>query len=129
MTIKHLHLHVSQILNVKQGYSKCSVCPVTETAFITDDEGIAFAGKTAGFDVLKVKKGSVSLSGYEYGFIGGCCGMVDADKLLFCGNAKLHDNYEDIKSFVNNYKIEIISLNGNQPTDIGSFFAVTESEE
>jgi hypothetical protein len=60
------------IIDVKQGYTKCSVLPVSNNAFITDDISIYNQCVSFGIDVLYVGKGDVSLPGYNYGFIGGC---------------------------------------------------------
>lgn len=118
-----------QIIHVQQGYTKCSVCPITEQALITDDSGIFTAARKKGFDALLVQKGSVELPGYEYGFIGGCCGKIAPNRLLFIGAARQHCDYNRIYSFTQKYGIDIVSLNQNKLFDIGSFIPLTESEE
>lgn len=88
-----------RIIDVKQGYTKCSLCPVRENAVITDDSGIEKALLKYGYDVLKVSKGSVRLNGFDYGFIGGCSAMISRDILLFLGNFEMHSDKDRIKAF------------------------------
>lgn len=117
-----------QIINVNQGYSKCSICPVYENAYITDDIGIYNCLKAYNNDVLLVKKGSVKLNGYNYGFIGGCCGKLSNDIIAFCGDVKKHSDYNEIKSFTANYNINLLSLSNNDLIDIGSLIPISEIE-
>lgn len=116
------------VINTRQGYTKCSLCPVADGAFITDDKSIAVALKNAKYDVLEVKKGSVALDGYDYGFIGGACSKISKNILAFFGNAKEHKSYEDIKAFCENYKIDFLSLGNGRPCDIGSFIPIFEND-
>lgn len=111
------------IISCRQGYTKCSVCVVNDNALLTDDPGIANAVHPF-FDVLLVQKGSVRLSGYPYGFIGGCCGLIAPDTLLFVGDYKKLEDAERICSFLRNYGIYAESLSDGPLTDIGSFMPV-----
>lgn len=115
-----------KLLNVRQGYCKCSVLPVTESAFITDDSGIFKALKSIGKDALLIQKGSVRLKGFGYGFIGGCAGKLSHDIIAFCGDIKRHSDYNNIKSFLDNYGIYAVSLSDGELTDVGSIIPVTE---
>lgn len=117
-----------RIIDVKQGYTKCSLCPVRENAVITDDSGIEKALLKYGYDVLKVNKGSVRLLGFDYGFIGGCSAMISRDILLFFGNFEMHSDKDRIKAFLQNYGIMPQSLNGDDLTDIGSIIPLSEQQ-
>ena len=114
------------VVNSKQGYSKCSVLPVSDNAFITDDISVYNALKSAENDVLYTEKGSVELKGFPYGFIGGCAGKISNDCIAVCGDIKLHKDFDNIKSFCRNYKTELMSLGNGQPEDIGSIIPLTE---
>lgn len=116
------------VIDVNQGYAKCSVCAVSDKAFITDDKSIYKALKNAEYDVLEVKKGSVALDGYDYGFIGGACCKISKDVLAFFGNAKAHKSYDDIKAFCKNYNVDLLSLDNERLCDIGSFIPIFENE-
>lgn len=114
---------------VKQGYTKCSVAVVSPNAVITDDSGIARAAGADKLDVLLVKKGSVHLQGFPYGFIGGCCSLVSKDIMLFTGNVQNHINADEICAFLRNYHIYPVSLTNGDLTDVGSFIPLLQQEE
>lgn len=114
------------IINVNQGYTKCSICIVNENAVITDDESIfAAAGKFLN-DVLFISKGSIGLRGYNYGFIGGCCGKIDKDKLAFNGELMSHRDFNNIIDFLNRNNIECIELCQGRLEDIGGILPLYE---
>lgn len=114
-----------EIIDVSQGYAKCSTAIISNNAIITDDEAIyKVCKKLNSIDVLKISKGSVKLKGYDYGFIGGCCFKADKNSLVFFGNPKLHTDYENIKAFCKNYGIELIALNNDKLIDIGGAVVV-----
>ena len=62
----------------------------------------------------------------NYGFIGGCCGLIDKDLMLFNGNLKSHRNYNEINSFLSNYKIKVLSVGDYPLTDIGGILPLLE---
>lgn len=63
-------------VDVPQGYTRCCLLPVDDTSFITSDNGIAKALIAAGADVLTIEQGHIQLTGFNYGFIGGCAGHI-----------------------------------------------------
>ena len=113
---------------VKQGYTKCSIIAVTESALITDDVGIARAANADKLDVLCVAKGSVRLQGYPYGFIGGCASRIAKDCMLFTGNVQNHADADSIVAFLRNYHIFPEALTNDDLTDIGSFIPLFQQE-
>lgn len=110
------------IINVKQGYTKCSVVPVSENALITDDESVFSECKKRGLDVLKVQKGSVYLEGFDYGFIGGTCGNID-NELVFNGDITSHPDFDSIDLFLKKYGIKTVCFE-NKLEDIGSLIPI-----
>ena len=115
-----------KIINVKQGYTKCSTAIVSENAVITSDNGIYNSCKKY-IDVLKIEAGFINLYGYNYGFIGGCCGKLSKDILAFTGKVSEHKNYNDIKAFLNNHKINILELTNKPLVDIGSIIPIKQA--
>ena len=87
-----------QIINTTQGYTKCSVCKVSDNAIITADKGIAALAQSNGIDVLRICEGHVKLDGYDYGFIGGASGVF-GDTVYFCGNLDTHPDAKEIVAF------------------------------
>ena len=112
------------IIGVKQGYSKCSICIVDENSIITSDISIYKKAAQNKINVLLIEKGHINLDGYDYGFIGGCSGLINKNKLAFTGNIELHPNYIDIKKFCEGRGVEIISLSYKKLRDYGSLLPV-----
>ena len=110
-----------EIINVKQGYTKCSIAVVSDNAVITSDKAIADACKVAEIDVLPVNQGHVSLPPYDYGFIGGASGFCD-DKVYFCGSLDRHPDGERIKEFCEKHGKAAISLSDGKLQDVGTLF-------
>ena len=109
-----------ELINVKQGYSKCSICIVSENAIITSDKKIALRSTEYGFDALCIREGYVKLKDFSYGFIGGASGLISGEILAFNGNIKKHPDYSDIKSFCRNHGVDVYSLHNKELEDIGS---------
>ena len=109
-----------ELINVKQGYTKCNVIPVDESHFITEDSGIfkAVSG-LGGAECLLSEPGHVMLPGYDRGFIGGCCGRI-GDDIWFNGDITLHPDYEKIRTMIENCGLGIRYVPGMPLVDIGS---------
>ena len=107
-------------INVNQGYCKCSVCIVDENSIITSDEGIYKEVIKHNIDCLLIEKGHIDLFELNYGFIGGCSGLISDDTLAFFGNIEKHPNFKEIKNFVSKRNKKIISLSEEKLTDLGS---------
>lgn len=112
-----------KIINVNQGYIKCSTCIVNENAIITSDKSIYKSCRNE-MDVLLIRQGYIELSGTDYGFIGGSSFKYNRNTLVFSGNIKLHPDYESIKSFVENHNVELLSLTEKTMIDIGSIIPI-----
>jgi len=122
--IDHAYFTGKNIIDVKQGYTKCSVCIVDENSIITSDESIEQKAAHNNINVLLIEKGNIDLNGYNYGFIGGCTGLINKNKLAFTGNIKNHPNYREIKDFCINRGVEIISLSAQKLYDYGSLLCI-----
>ena len=107
-------------INVRQGYSKCSICIVDENSIITSDEGIYKETLKYDIDCLLIEKGHINLFELNYGFIGGCSGLISNNKLIFFSDISKHPNYKEIKEFVESKNKKIISLSKEKLLDLGS---------
>jgi len=114
------------VINVNQGYTKCSICAVNENSIITDDESIFAAAGNFFNDTLFISKGSIGLNGYGYGFIGGCCGKIDKNKIAFNGAIESHKDYKKIIDFLSRNSVECIELHNNPLYDIGGILPLCE---
>ncbi len=111
-----------EILSVKQGYAKCSICVVNNDSAITADNGIYKLLKSKGLNVLKIEEGFIELYGMQ-GFIGGASGLINKNTLCFNGDLKTHPNCDDIISFCRNVGVDTLSLNKGTLKDIGTIMA------
>ncbi len=110
-----------KIITVRQGYVRCSCAVVDERSVITADSGIASALRAVGVDVLLIRPGHISLPGYDYGFIGGCCGKLSANAILFSGSLNTHPDGEAMRCFITSRGVEIIEASDGGLLDFGGF--------
>ena len=115
--------HGCAIVQVPQGYTKCSVCPVSDNALITADRAIATACASVGIDVLLIREGYVSLPPYSFGFIGGASGSW-GDKVYFCGSLSTHPDGDKIEAFCRKHGKIAVSLSEGELQDVGSLFII-----
>jgi rRNA-processing protein FCF1 len=113
-------------ITISQGYAKCSVCIINDNNIITSDKGIAQAAINNGIDVLLIRCGYINIAGYNYGFIGGTCGKISADKLCFAGNIKLHPSFDIMRKFLHKNGAEAVCLTNEVLEDIGSILPIVE---
>ena len=114
-----------ELVDVKQGYAKCSTAIISDNAIITADSGIAKNAATLDIDVLRVSaaEDAIELNGYGYGFIGGACALFE-NTLYSCGNIELHPDYEPIKCFCDAHGVSICSLTGGKLYDVGGIIFI-----
>lgn len=108
-----------KLIDVRQGYAKCSTCVVNPDSIITYDKGIAVPARAAGMDVLEISPGYIELPGFDTGFIGGCSGHI-GETLVFSGDLSAHPDFDVIKEFVYERNIELEFFAEYPLTDIGS---------
>ncbi len=114
-----------EIINVKQGYTKCSVVPVSERAIITDDISV-YNGCRHKLSVLPIEKGIVRLDGFDYGFIGGSAGKLGHDILAFTGYITDSSVRKRIEDFCSLYGVKCVYLSDEKIYDVGSIIPIAE---
>lgn len=111
-----------RLLHVNQGYAKCSVAIVSHEAAITSDMSIYKALKAVNMDVLLIEPTTdILLPGYNYGFIGGACGLISENDMVFSGNFGLLRQAESIGEFLRKHGIKPVSLGAGPVMDTGGF--------
>lgn len=115
-----------EIININQGYGKCSVCPISENSAISADKSFAKSAEKAGVEVLLITNSTILLPGYSNGFFGGCAFMADEKTLCVKGDITTHPDYLKIWEFTKKKGIDIISLGGGNLFDFGSLIPVLE---
>ena len=116
-----------ELIDVRQGYAKCSTVIVDEDSIITYDKGIAKPCEAAGMNVLLVKSGFVKLRGANTGFIGGASGRV-GDEIVFNGDLSAHTNFREIAGFIEERGLGCKWFESYELEDIGSIITVTKSD-
>ena len=111
-------------INVSQGYTKCSILPVRDNAFITSDKGIYEALKDYNFHILLLPPGDILLPSLNYGFIGGTGGMISNDRMAFFGDLDSYKWGEKIKKFLYKYDVSPIALRKGKLIDRGSLLTL-----
>lgn len=113
-------------VNVKQGYSNCSICKINDSACITSDEGIFKALLKENIDVLLIKTKSIKLlNGENYskmnGFIGGATCIIN-NKFIIFGDINNLEEYNKnlVIKFIEKYGMELIDFPGKEIIDYGS---------
>lgn len=114
-----------ELLEVKQGYSKCSLAIIDDMSGITADKYIYNKLAEKGYKVLLIEPGYINLEGYNYGFIGGACGNLSKNKILFPGKFDDHPDYKRIVSFIESRKKEFIILSKSKIIDIGTIITLS----
>lgn len=112
-----------KIINLPQGYTKCSCAVLADGAIITADRGIAAKTLENSIDTLLISEGNVDLTGYSYGFIGGASGLC-GDTLYLCGDLSLHPDGSAITDFARRHGTNCISLGKERLYDVGTLIFI-----
>jgi len=115
-----------QLILCKQGYSRCSVCPIGREALITADRGIAVAAESAGISVLLISEGFIALDGFPHGFIGGASFMISDHEIAFTGRLDRHPDRNRILTFLTERHLSPVFLTEQDAFDIGSAVPIFE---
>ena len=116
-----------QTSHVNQGYTRCATAVVNDHAIITMDDGIYAAAQFMGLDALHITEHEILLDGYDYGFIGGCCGLVDRNVLAFTGALDSLHSAGSIRAFLRKHGVEALELTQNRMIDIGGILPLKVS--
>ena len=108
------------LIHVRQGYSKCSICPIEENLIITGDPSILKEAERMGVEVIKCTNETIILEGFSSGFIGGCMCMQDKETLLINGELKDYKDGLYLSKKLEEKGISVVSLRKGALVDIGS---------
>lgn len=115
------------LINVRQGYSRCSILPLGDKSCITSDKGIYNILIKNDFDVLYLEPNELdiklfSVSG-EYstmsGFIGGCSAVLN-DTVIFFGDLDRFKCKDKLLSFLHNKGFKVKYFKDMDVIDYGS---------
>ena len=112
------------LVNVNQGYTKCSLATLDEHKAITSDYPMYKILTDLGFEILLIKPGSILLEGQNYGFIGGTSGCLSKNKFMLSGSLNSHPNKDEILKFISKSNKELILLSKKEIVDIGTIISL-----
>lgn len=117
------------LIDVNQGYTRCSCAIVSDNAFITTDKGIYDALTAKKYDVLLLPYGDIELEDFEYGFIGGTCGLIDEKHMAFFGNLDKYKYGNEVKEFLKKHGVEPVYLHEGKLIDRGSLLVFNNEDK
>ncbi|WP_461205556.1 DUF6873 family GME fold protein [Clostridium sp. DL1XJH146] len=109
-----------KLINVKQGYTKCSTAIIKKNVFMTSDTGIYNSLININCHVLLLPPGDIVLTGLDYGFIGGTCGLIAENTLAFYGSLDYYKFGKEVLDFLKKHKVKPIYLRDGKLIDRGS---------
>lgn len=111
-------------IHVNQGYTKCSTACVSNDRAVTSDITIYNTVKSLGIDCLYFNPKNVYLEGFEYGFAGGCMGLINSKTFLLTGKIIDSREKELLYRFIEDTGLEIIEGSDNVLTDFGTIIVI-----
>lgn len=72
----------ADLIHVDQGYTRCNLLALDDDHFITSDNGIQRVLHRFDKDCLYVDPAGIKLEGFDHGFFGGCCGILDKEVFI-----------------------------------------------
>ena len=123
--IEELNKNKFELINVKQGYSKCSIAVINENSIILSDRGMYNNLKNSGLDILfldYIPDIKLFNENREYsqknGFIGGAISRIGNNIVIF-GDLDKIDYDGKIKGFIKERNLDIIDFKKLDVIDYG----------
>lgn len=120
----HLKKEGVELINVKQGYTKCSMTVIDEYSIITEDKPIYNKLKELEYDPLLIDSSYINLKGQKYGFIGGATGNLSKNTILVSGSLSHHPEKEKIENYIFKRNKKIIYLSDEKILDLGTIITL-----
>ncbi len=115
---------MTPVLNVAQGYAKCSVCTLGDGArapILTADPSIHKLALSRGVRSVLIGSGSISLPGYSTGFIGGAS-FYARGIVYFLGNIELHPDHDAVMRAAADAGVHVRSMSRHGLFDAGAIY-------
>ena len=110
-------------IHVNQAYTRCNLLPLKNDSFITSDKGIYNTLVSKKINVLLVNSQDIKLSGFDYGFFGGACGIYE-NTIYIVGSLSNFTDGERVRDFLETLNYRIIELYDGPLFDCGSLLVV-----
>ena len=113
-----------KFIDVKQGFTRCSLMPLKDDNFLVSDKGIEKKLQEYGLNCHYFSPEEIILPGFPYGFIGGCMGAYK-NKIFIIGSLKYHSDGAETERLLKRLNYEIVELYDGKLFDCGSIFFYT----
>ena len=128
--VQELKKNNFELINVKQGYSNCSIAVIDENSIILNDKGLYNSLNDSGLNILfldympdiKLLNENGNYSEMN-GFIGGAIARID-DNIVVFGDLNKVDNKGYIRKFIEKKNLNIIDFSGLDVIDYGGIIEV-----
>ena len=116
-----------ELIDVNQGYTKCSIAVIDENSIIISDKGLYDKLRNSGLDILyldyELNIKLLSENGYssKNGFIGGAISRID-DFIFVSGDLRKIDKENQIKEFIESKNLKIVDFKGLEVIDFGGIY-------
>ena len=120
------------LINVNQGYTRCSTAFVGKDSYITEDKSIAKKLASLNKNVFIKEPSNIYLRGFDHGFIGGSMSLITLNNeniILITGDIDKYRFGNDLKSFLNNINIPYLSIGKGLVKDRGSVIQVKSEQD
>ena len=113
-----------ELINVKQGYTNCSIAVIDQNSAITSDKGLYKVFVNNNIDTLfldytpNIKLHSNGKYSNKNGFIGGAMSRVGNNIVVF-GDLNKIDKEEKVRNFIKNKNLNLIEFEGLDVIDYG----------
>ena len=113
-----------EFIHVNQGYTKCSIAPVSDNKALTSDFLIHEKLISYNIDCLYINPKVVYLKGYDNGFIGGSTGLIN--EKIFLSTGKIFDENISVslKEFIQSSGYLYDEATSEQITDLGTLIPI-----
>lgn len=117
------------LINVKQGYTKCSIAVIDENSIIISDKGLYEELKQYNFDILflnyklNIKLLNEGKFSSMNGFVGGAISRI-GDNIFISGNLNEIDRKNEIRNFIQKRNLHIISFKDLDVIDYGGIIEI-----
>ena len=113
-----------EFIHVNQGYTKCSISTVSENKALTSDFLIHEKLISYNIDCMYINPEIVYLEGYDYGFIGGCTGLIN-EKIFLSTGKILDENISlSLRNFIQSSGHIYEEASSRQITDLGTLIPI-----
>ncbi len=112
-----------RFIRLPQSYTRCSMLPLSDKAFITSDTGIHKVLQREQLSSFLFSPEEIRIAIHRNGFLGGTCGICN-DKVYFSGNPLRHKDGKELCRFIESNGLEVIALSDEPLYDGGGIFFI-----